>query len=295
MSGKKFSIIIPTYNRPEQLANCLESLGKQNVPNISFEVIVVDDGGSSKLDSKMFASRKGLDLKIITQENMGPAQARNTGARQAEGAYLLFIDDDCQADTNWANSLVKQLDQSPGIAVGGKTFNGLNENPFAEASQLLNTYIYSYYNQKGLKAKFFASNNIALAKKDFIAIGGFSSKYTVYVSEDRDFCDRWILAGNRMKYVPNAHLLHFHNMGFIVFFKQHFNYGMGARLFHLERIKRNQPIPNIEPLSFYFDMLAFPFGKVNLFHAAILSLLIGTTQFAHTLGYFWQRFVARAI
>jgi len=295
MKDKKFSVIIPTYNRPGQLAACLEKLGKQNVPVNSFEVIVVDDGGRPNLDTKMFPVREGLDLKIITQENMGPAQARNAGAHKAEGEYLLFTDDDCQADPNWAKLLVEQLDKSPDKLVGGKSINGLPDNPFSEASQLLNSYVYSYYNQKDLKIKFFASNNMAIAKNDFIAIGGFSNNYTVYVSEDRDFCDRWILAGKGMEYVSNAFVMHCHDMGFFFFFKQHFNYGKGARLFHLERINRNQPIPNIEPVSFYIDMLAFPFGKVNVFHAAFLSLLLGTTQFAHTLGYFWERFVARTI
>jgi len=293
MKGKRFSVIIPTYNRPEALENCLESLGKQNVPVHSFEVIVVDDGSQTKFDFEKNKARVDFDLKIIFQDNKGPAEARNAGARKAIGEYLLFTDDDCQPDPNWAKRLIEQLDENPDKAVGGKTTNGLHDNLFAEASQLLNSFLYTYYNHDNEKAKFFTSNNLALTKFAFFEIEGFSTKYTTYLSEDRNFCDKWINSGKSMKYIPDALVYHFHKMGFVSFFFQHFNYGKGARLFHLERQERNQARPSIEPMSFYVGMLAFPFREEGNIRAAILSLLIGITQIFHFLGYIWQRFVAR--
>lgn len=290
MSPKKFSVIIPTYNRQAQLASCLENLTKQNVPNNSFEVIVVDDGSEPKLEHAMLASQVDFDLIIISQENRGPAGARNAGARKAEGEYLLFTDDDCEPKPNWAQKLVEQLDRTPKKAVGGKTINSLEKNLFAEASQLLNSYIYSYYNRNGEKVRFFASNNLGVVKRDFFEIGGFSTKFISHYSEDRDFCDKWILSGKSMKYCPDALVLHSHHMGFISFFYQHFNYGRGARMFHLERRLRKQAVPSIEPASFYTNMLVLPFKREKFLRGVILSLLIGITQVAHTLGYFWQRF-----
>jgi len=290
MSHKKFSVIIPTYNRHAQLASCLDSLAKQNVPNNSFEVIVVDDGSHPKLDPDTYRSRGEFDLRIIYQENRGPAEARNVGARHATGEYLLFTDDDCEPNLDWAQRIVEQLNQTPNKTVGGKTINALHNNPFAEASQLLNSYLYSYYNRNGEKPRFFASNNLGVGKKNFFEIGGFSTNFISHHSEDRDFCDKWIYSGRSMKYCPDALVMHSHHMGFIPFFHQHFNYGKGARMYHLERKLREQPVPGIEPASFYANMIVFPFRRKKIIRGAVLSLLIGITQVAHTFGYFWQRF-----
>ena len=77
------SIIIPTYNRPKQLATCLESLTKLDYPRDSFEVIVVDDGSKTQLESVVNPFSGELDITLIRQINKGAASARNTGAKQA--------------------------------------------------------------------------------------------------------------------------------------------------------------------------------------------------------------------
>ena len=79
----KISVIIPTFNRPEQLATCLLSLNKQDIPKTLFEVIVVDDGSQPKLDLKSYLSDLEYDLKIIFQKNKGPAAARNLAVENA--------------------------------------------------------------------------------------------------------------------------------------------------------------------------------------------------------------------
>ena len=160
MPTKKFAVIIATHNRPRQLADCLASLASQNLPVEDFEVVVVDDGSQPKLDPNNLYSGKRLDLKLIYQTNKGPAEARNAGARSAEGKYLLFTDDDCTPEPDWAQRVVDQLEQTPHQAVGGKTINALKENLFAETSQMLNAYLYSYYNKNGSKPRFFTSNNL---------------------------------------------------------------------------------------------------------------------------------------
>ncbi len=288
---KKVAVIIATHNRPRQLADCLTSLANQNLPKEDFEVVVVDDGSQPKLDRSSLYSGKGLDLKLIYQSNKGPAEARNAGARSSAGKYLLFTDDDCAPEPDWAQKVVEQLDQTPHQAVGGKTINALKENPFAEASQMLVTYLYSYYNENGSKPRFFASNNLGLSKKDFFEVGGFSTNFTSHYSEDRDFCDKWNRSNREMKYLPDAIVAHRHQMGFGSFWRQHFRYGKGARQYHLERELRDQPMPKIEPMSFYTNMLAFPYRTEKFVRATLLATLIGITQLAHTCGYVWQRFV----
>ena len=292
MPPKKVSIIIPSRNRPEQLATCVAGLAKQELPLEDLEIVVVDDGSSPKLDQRGLHLESKLDLKLFYQTNQGPAEARNAGARNATGQYLLFTDDDCIPDPGWATRLVEQLDQTPHQAVGGKTINTLKNNLFAEASQELNSYIYSYYNRNGVAPNFLASNNLGLTREDFFDVGGFSTRYTHHFSEDRDFCDKWRYSKRGMKYLPDAIVRHSHSMGFICFWRQHFDYGRGARQFHLERKLRKQPVPRIEPLSFYTNMLAHPYQAEKFIRATLIMLLIGLTQVAHTFGYLWQRFAS---
>src|SRR5262245_37328532 len=90
-----FSIVVPTYQRPDQLTMCLQSLTFLDYPRSNFEVIVVDDGSEMPPETVVAAFHDRLDVTLLTQPHAGPAQARNTGAAHAKGAFLVFTDDDC--------------------------------------------------------------------------------------------------------------------------------------------------------------------------------------------------------
>ena len=100
-----FSIIIPTYNRPERLKTCLDSLLNLDYPPDNFEIIIVDDGSNQPLDTLVNPYQNQLNLTLIRQNNSGPAKARNTGANAAQGEYLAFTDDDCTLDQKWLSAL----------------------------------------------------------------------------------------------------------------------------------------------------------------------------------------------
>ncbi|MBU6435334.1 MAG: glycosyltransferase family 2 protein, partial [Nitrospirae bacterium] len=117
------SIVIPTYNRPEQLSVCLRACSRLDYPHDRFEVIVVDDGGVTPLDEVANQFRDLLTLKLLRQENAGPATARNRGAFEAAGEFLLFTDDDCAPAPDWLTTLAAQFSASPDCAVGGETSN----------------------------------------------------------------------------------------------------------------------------------------------------------------------------
>lgn len=94
-----YSIIIPVYNRPDELDDLLSSLCKQTY--VHFEVIVVEDG--SEIPAKEIVGRyQGrLDLHYYVISNSGPGMARNHGARQARGEYLLILDSDVVLPSTW--------------------------------------------------------------------------------------------------------------------------------------------------------------------------------------------------
>src|SRR5437016_6865605 len=184
-----FSIVVPTYNRPGQLAACLQALAHLSYPKDCFEAIVVDDGGQTRPDEVVASFRDRLDLTLLRQPHAGPAAARNTGVVKARGAFLAFTDDDCRPWRDWLKTLAVRLAKDPDCIVGGRTINALPDNPYSSASQHLIDYLYSYYNADPDRARFLTSNNLTLAADRFRAIGGFDTTFPGAAAEDRDFCD----------------------------------------------------------------------------------------------------------
>src|SRR5262245_3238353 len=203
-----FSIVIPTYNRPAPLAACLQTCALLDYPRDSFEVIAVDDGGAVSLEGVVARFRGVLSVKLLRQGNAGPAAARNRGVLEAKGEFLAFIDDDCSPAPGWLRALAAQLVESPDCAVGGRTLNVLTHNLYSTASQLLISYLFSYFNGNPRAARFFPSNNLSVRANRFRAIGGFDVTYPRAAAEDRELCDRWLHHGQRMIYAPDAVVYH---------------------------------------------------------------------------------------
>ncbi len=285
MTDPFFSIIIPTYNRPERLAACLGALSSQTFPAADFEVVVVDDGGKFPLDPVVSPYLESLNLTPIRQENQGPAAARNTGAARAKGRYLAFTDDDCSPEQDWLQRMERAFKTRPDHMVGGRTLNSLKDNPFAEASQVLISYLYAYYNTDRPGGAFFASNNFALPRKGFLAVGGFDPNFPNAAAEDRDFCDRWQAAGHGMAYDQDVVMNHSHGMDLGEFWRQHFNYGRGAAVFHRMRARRSGRSLELESLAFYTRLLAYPLVQGHTRPVTTL-LLLGLSQLANALGFF---------
>jgi len=283
-----FSIVVPTYNRPEQLAACLHACTLLDYPSDRFEVIAVDDGGTSPLDH-VFARFSGtLPLRLLRQENSGPAAARNRGALAAKGRFLAFTDDDCAPTSDWLRALEAEFDVSPGSAVGGRTINRLSQNVYSTASQVLISYLCAYYNSTPKKARFCPSSNLAFPAEHFRAIGGFDVTYPRAAAEDRDICERWLYSGSALTYAPDAVVVHSHELSLRTFLCQHFRYGQGAFYFHRVRSQRRQMRMRVEPISFYLKMLCYPFACGQGRRAPLVALLLLIAQIANGLGFFWN-------
>lgn len=278
------SIIIPSYCRPRQLTSCLDSLTRLDYSKDAFEVIVVDDGSPMPLDAVIERFQSSLQIKLIRQDNQGPAVARNTGVNAARGKVLAFIDDDCLADSGWLAALVRTLRDDPTVLVGGRIINSLLDNLFSEASQSLTEYLYDYYANNNHERRFFTSNNMACLAETFREMGGFCQQYFAYVSEDRDLSNRWSKAGYKLQYAPDALVLHAHDLALSTFLKQHFIYGQGAFAFH--KVRAQGGTPRLEPISFYKNLILSPFGA-NKQHALALSYLLTLAQAANASGFFW--------
>ncbi len=230
MTGLRFSVIITTFNRPASLARTLAALARADYAPNEFEVIVVDDGGSEPLDRIVAGFSAAMNVRLIQQSHGGPAKGRNSGADVARNEFLAFTDDDCQPAPDWLSSLARRLQRSPECLVGGRTVNGLTENPYSAASQVIIEMVYAFYNADPEQAQFFATNNLAVRADLFRLCGAFNENFRV--SEDREFCNRWRQRGLRMTYQPEAMVEHHHPLTFAGFWRQHFSYGRGAANFH---------------------------------------------------------------
>ena len=292
------TVVIPSRNRQNALESCLDALAVQTLPPGSFEVIVVDDGSEPPLALDPARYTEKFHLKLLRQQNTGPAGARNRGVAEACGEFLAFTDDDCLPTPTWLEKLVAALRENPEALVGGSIFNGLKDDLFAETSQLIVEMVYEHFNRDPANAYFFASNNMACRKSEFLAIGGFDPSFCI-ASEDREFCDRWRMGGRRLVWLCDSLIEHRHAQNLFGFARLHFRYGQGA--FDYQRLRKSRGSGSM--------------GRDLEFHGALPSLIrkyldgaplgaglsvlgaLALWQTVNAMGFFWaagMKLVSRA-
>jgi glycosyltransferase involved in cell wall biosynthesis len=284
-----FSIIVPTYRRPAEIATCLQALARLDYPRERFEVIVVDDGSKTPPEATVASFRERLQVTLHLQRHGGPAAARNAGAMRARGKYLAFTDDDCLPAADWLQALTLRFDRAPDHLIGGRIINALPENPYSTAAQSLMDYMYAQHNGDCSRAKFFASNNLAVPAERFCTIGGFDRSFSLAAGEDREFCDRWLHCGHEMTYAPEALVYHAHRLSFCAFWCQQFRYGRGAFVFYRARARRMQKGIRLQAPSFYLNLLRHSFSQGRHGRRLALAGLLLVSQGAITMGYLREK------
>jgi GT2 family glycosyltransferase len=236
--------------------------------------------------------KETLAIFLIRQPQKGPSGARNAGAANAKGDFLAFTADDCVPAADWIRTLAARFAARADCAFGGKIINAVPGNSFSTASYLLVTYMYRYYNALPHAARFFTPNNLAVPADRFRAMGGFDVSFVRGAGEDREFCDRWLRSGYPMMYAPEVVVAHTHPLTFRTFCRQQFRYGRGTFQHRLMQAQRANGRISLEPTRFYFDLLRYPFTifqeKKNR-----LAMLLGISQVANALGFFWESTVRR--
>lgn len=282
-NGPAWSVIVPTYNRPERLADCVRGLAALRPPDGGFEIIIVNDGGVAPPPAVHAAAVAGnaLYAHFLTRPNGGPAGARNDGAARARGRRLAFTDDDCVPDSDWLLALDAALDRAPDALVGGAVLNALTDNVYSEASQVLAEYVMEYFDGEG-RERFFTSNNIALARDAFHDVGGFDGSFGLSAGEDREFCDRWHAAGRRSLRVPGAVIRHAHALDLRSYLRQHFAYGAGALSFRAVREDAGRPV-GIDP-GFYTGSLRHAWRGRPLLRGAAMAAWTAVAHAAYMTG-----------
>lgn len=180
----KISVVIPTYNRPNLLLKCLESLERQNLHKDDYEVIVVSDGPdlNTRKAIKSWLMRTDLNAEYLPgQEKKGPAAARNRGWINARAPLIAFTDDDCLADKNWLSSFLQHYNMEKIIAYTGATQVPLPEKPNDFALNL-----------SKLSNADFITANCACTKEALYKVDGFDERFKMAWREDSDLQFKFI-------------------------------------------------------------------------------------------------------
>ena len=270
----KLSIIIPTYNNKQSLANTVESLFSQSRNNNIYEIIVVDDGSNDGTGT-LFSNKNGISY--YRQENMGPAAARNLGIKKSRGAIIAFTDDDCIMDQNWISEIMDTFETDPGLCgVEGRTISDFGLNCFFTHGIFLPS-----------KKDNFSTCNIAYRKKIFEEIGLFDERFDRAWREDTDLAWRILDKGHKIAFNPKVIVFHpAKYIGFFQRFKKSIIYFYEVLLFkkHPARYNRqiHKPILGITSTNktaylfiFFLAMLLWLFFvKRSIFLVAFFSYLI---------------------
>jgi GT2 family glycosyltransferase len=283
----RFTIVVPTHERPAQLRNCLQGLARLNYPRDRIDVVVVDDGSGQPPEREVEEARQALRVDLVTQGNAGPGGARNTGVARASGEYVAFLGDDCEPAADWLHALASRLSRAPDCLVGGRIVNALPSNPYSSASNRLISYLYRHYNADPELARFLTPNNMAMRRSLFEEVGGFEPAMGA-TGEDRELCDRWLHRGHRIVHAPEAIVHHSHPLTMGSFWQQQVDYGRGTYRY---RARQRQPRPGTlmpERLSFYINLVLFPFSQGAGARAWQEAWLLGVSQVATAAGFFGE-------
>ena len=222
----RYSLIIATYNRLEELKELLHSAGAQDFPMDQFEMVISDDGSQDGTRAYLEEQSFSFPLRYLYQANKGPGEARNYGMREAAGEYFLFIDSDCILPKTYLTTIDRCLEATPLDAFGGPDDCHPSFGPMLKAINYSMTSFIGTGGTRGAKksvGKFYPrSFNMGIHRSVFEKIGGMNQ---LRHWQDMDFSARIYAAGFKVGLIPDAVVYHKRRTNLKRFFKQIFNWG----------------------------------------------------------------------
>ena len=204
------TIVIPTFKRIDKLKLCLDALSVQECPDISIEVIVVDDGGSD--GTLEWVAQRALDfpfrLRGVSNHGKGPAAARNTGMRESSAELILNTDDDCKPEPGWVRAMIHFFRTHP-------DYSGAGGEVIRMRDSIISFYIDSIGCMKQVGApddlRFLVTANTGFRKAALESIHGFNECIPIAGGEDYELAYRFRKEGYKMALVPDAVVQHSHH------------------------------------------------------------------------------------
>lgn len=242
------SVIIPVHNRPQEIAELLESLTQQT--DLHFEVIIVEDGSTDQCETLAKTYQSKLNLVYSYKSNSGPGQSRNVGCELSQGDYLIFLDSDCVLPPHYIQTIREALQADYCDAFGGPDEA---KDDFTPIQRAINYSMTSFFTTGGIRGgsekldKFHPrSFNMGYSREVYEKTGGFSS---MRFGEDIDMSIRIINLGFRTRLIKEAFVYHRRRSNFWRFFKQVYNSGI-ARINLYKRHPQSLKIVHLAPAAF---------------------------------------------
>lgn len=227
-----FSIIVPVYNRPDEVADLLESLEAQT--DKGFETVIVEDGstvpclwaGENPDGSLIPEGHDALRLKYFRKDNEGRSIARNYGLYRADGDFFIFVDSDCILPPDYIESLRRSLKENPVDCFGGPD---AAHDSFSRTQKAISYSMTAFLTTGGIRGgkvsmeKFTPRTfNMGFSREVYDRVGGFREMF----SEDIDMSTRIRLAGFPISLYPDVYVYHKRRVDLKKFWKQVHVFGM---------------------------------------------------------------------
>lgn len=247
-----FSIIIPVYNRPDEVRELLESLNKQTLKD--FEVLLIEDGSVNRCDTVAQEFDKNLNICYFYKENSGRSLTRNYGMERASGEYLIFFDSDCIIPERYFEIVKTRLEEDYVDCFGGPD---AAHTSFSNLQKAISYSMTSFFTTGGIRGgkkgmeKFTPRTfNMGFSKEVYKRVGGFKDMF----GEDIDLSLRIQKAGFRTALIRDAFVYHKRRVSFRSFYRQVSVFGrarVDLYLLHPESLK----IVHLLPAAFVLGSL----------------------------------------
>ena len=270
-----YSIVIPVFNRPQELDELLKSLTAQNYKN--FEVLIIEDGSTEKCNLIVDQHRSNLNLQYFFKENSGQGFSRNFGFERAKGDYLIVFDSDCLIPPNYLSIVDNFLQTTQLDAFGGP--DKAHDN-FTLLQKAISYSMTSFFTTGGIRGKKKGlgtfhprSFNMGISKAIFEKTGGY---VITRKGEDIEFSIRIIKAGFTVGLIPDAYVYHKRRTTLRQFYKQLHFFGQ-ARINISRFYPKELKLVHAFPAFFLLGILSLPLLyviNVEVFIVAIIVLTI---------------------
>ena len=286
----KYSIIIPVFNRPDEVDELLESLTRQSLKD--FEVIIVEDGSKKPCKEVCDKYAETLDLHYYYKDNSGPGQSRNYGAERANGEWLIVLDSDVVLPEGYLAAVDKKTQQgndappSQGGGGGESAWGGPDRahESFTPVQKAISYSMTSFFTTGGIRGgkakldKFFPrSYNMGIRREVYQELGGFSK---MRFGEDIDFSYRIVEAGYKTALIPDAWVWHKRRTDFRKFFRQVYNSGI-ARINLEKRHPGTLKLVHLLPMVFTVGVI----GLLLLFACGLGLYLFAPDHMSGAFGF----------
>jgi glycosyltransferase involved in cell wall biosynthesis len=275
-----FSLIIPVYNRPEEVDELLESLSQSDYNEI-FEIVIVEDGSTVRCQDVAQKYGDKLDISYYYKENSGPGDSRNYGMKKARGDYFIIFDSDCIIPKHYLSEVDAALKQNYVDCFGGPD-KALDS--FSDIQKAINFAMTSFLTTGGIRGgsekidKFQPrSFNMGLSRKAFEASNGFGN---IHPGEDPDLSIRLWNLGFETKLFPKAFVYHKRRIDWDKFSVQVNKFGKARPIL-------NSWYPKYNKITFFFPT----FFLIGFVLAIVLLIFNHDLLLKFYFGYFLVLFL----